>query len=225
LHPVEQFQSKQLFLRTLFRVRSWAWLEKSLLSRIYFNSFDFKYSVPGDSYPSLVDDGKGGYTTQNSSTSWDWEGKYSLVTLDILPKITIPYLKLGFFAGPSVSYLTESKYTEIYRILTPEQVQFKRQTGYEKLGYRYADHDRTVYLKEGKIPYKNDFRFGIKAGLTYDFEFWGLRLSPFVSIDYPLNSVVNGANTSCSPAICALRKDAHWRILFMQAGMDLKYMF
>ena len=200
-------------------------LESSIISRVYFNTFSYLYFVMGDEYPSIVDDGNGGYKTVNSQTRWDWTGENSLLSLDILPKIIIPYLKLGVYAGISVSYLVNSSYTELYRMIKPEYVQFKVVPGYESKGYRYADKNRTVYLKEGEIPYKNDFRYAVKAGLTYDFDFWGMRLSPFVTMDFPLSDVVSSVNMDCAPAVCLLRKNAHWRITYYQAGLDLKYLF
>ena len=134
-------------------------------------------------------------------------------------------MNLGVFAGISVSYLAQSSYTELIRIITPEYIQFPVSPGLGNKGYRYSDDKRTIYLKEGEIPFKNDFRYAIKAGLTYDLDFWGMRLSPFVTMDFPLSDVVNGVNMNCAPAACKLRENAHWRITYYQAGIDLKYLF
>ncbi len=197
-------------------------LGSSIISKLYYNRFSYDYLGQGDKYPSFVDDY--GNTTF-SETRWDWQGNYTLFSIDILPKIKIPYLELGVFAGFSISYLVQSSYSELFRMIAPEYTQFKVSPGYESKGYRYSDDKRTIYMKEGEIPFKNDFRYAIKAGLTYDFDFWGMRLSPFVTMDFPLSDVVNGVNMACVPAACKLRENAHWRITYYQAGIDLKYLF
>lgn len=195
----------------------------SFLVNLYYNNFTFSRSADGDVFQSLVPDGNGSYKTVITTTRFYWEGKYALLSLDILPKILIPRSKLGIYAGFSLSYLVNSDYNEIYKIVSPEDVTFKRPD--VDLGIRYADNDRSIYLKEGEIPFKNSFRLGLKSGLSYDVEFWDLRLTPFVSVDFPLTSVVNGVNLNCATNVCNTRKDAHWKITYYQIGIDFKYLF
>ena len=199
-------------------------IEGSIMSKIYYNSFSNIYSVDGVSFPNLVDASDPNYTplVVRSVTHNDWEVNYSLLTLDILPKIKIPYLTLDLFAGISVSYLLDSRFSEIYRIISPQNVRFPEYPEYKGM---YEDKGRSIRFKDGVIPFKNDYRYGFKAGMQYDFDFWGLRLSPFVAIDIPFNSVVNGVNLNCPPLACSTRTDAHWKITYYQAGLDLKYLF
>ncbi|MFA6571516.1 MAG: hypothetical protein WCT77_09800 [Bacteroidota bacterium] len=200
-------------------------LESSIITRFYYNSFSNNY-FNSNIFPIAI---YNEVTDQNEvvmcETRFEWDIQYTLLSLDILPKIKLPFIKLGIFAGVSLNYLIDSKYDEIYRLISPKKARFPVNEDPEKYGYRYADSNRTIFVTEGKIPYKNDFRFGLKAGLTYDFEYEGFMISPFVSIDYPLNPVVKQINTNCSPEICDLRADAHWRIIYYQAGIDLKYLF
>lgn len=200
-------------------------LGSSIVSKLYCNNFSYSYLNNGESYISIVDDGKGGSKAVNTETFWGWRGNYSLMSLDILPKIKIPFIDLGLFAGLSFSYLINSNYNEKYMISEPDYIQFYVNDEYIKQGYRYTDNNRTMILKEGEIPYKNNFRYSIKAGLNYDLLLSKYTISPFVTIDLPLNSVVNGVNQGCTPEINAIRTGYHWKITYFQFGIDLKYLF
>jgi hypothetical protein len=200
-------------------------LGSSIITRLHFNSFSYNYYVDGASYPSLVDDGNGGYKTIYEHSNWDRAGNNSLLSLDLLPKIVIPFLKLGVFAGISVSYLIHNDYSEIYRLPSLFPLSYPQTQELINKGYRISYEENAIYYKEGEIPYKNNFRYAMKAGLTYDFNFWGMRLSPFLTMDFPLSDVVNGVNMACSINALSYRLDAHWRITYYQAGIDLKYLF
>ncbi|MGA2296245.1 MAG: hypothetical protein ABSG15_01710 [FCB group bacterium] len=201
-------------------------IEISLLTKLYYNSFSFVYTKVQDRYPSTYVDSMGREQIEFTTTQYAWEGKYSLLSFDIMPKITIPNLKLGIFFGFSFSYLLDSKYTEIYRLVgEPHNARFTDNPEFAQNGYRLSDDGRSIYFKEGEIPYKNDFRYGLKFGLTYDYDIFKFRISPFVSVDYPLSSVINGINTNCPASDSLYRGDFHWKITYLQAGIDLKYMF
>ena len=200
-------------------------LGSSIITRLHFNSFSYNYYVDGASYPSLVDDGNGGYKTIYEHTNWDRAGNNSLLSLDLLPKIVIPYLNMGVFAGISASYLIHNDYKEIYRSSFPIHLSYPQMIEYEKKGYRISYEENAIYYKEGEIPYKNNFRYSIKAGLNYDLNLGKFCISPFISMDFPLNDVVNGANTACPSDTNNVRTNLHWRISYYQCGIDIKYLF
>ncbi len=200
-------------------------LETSLLTKLYYNSFSNLYHTVGDTYPFLLDDGKGGYFTSYSITNYNWDLTYGLISLDIMPKIKIPIINLGVFAGVSISYLLNSSYTEFIHFDSPDLTKMWTSDVYLKKGYRYADSNMTLYTKEGSLPYKNDFRYTIKAGLNYDFQFMEMTISPFISMDYPLSEVVNGSNSTCSLEAMVYRMNQYWKITYYQFGIDLKYLF
>ena len=204
-------------------------IESSIITRLYYNSFSNTYSLSGESFAHLEESPVPSDPPRivYVETMYDWEVKYSLITFDVLPKVKIPIINLGVFAGISISYLAESRYSESWRIVQPLNVRFNYnyQAELAAKGYVYEDDDRKIRMKEGEIPFKNDIRYGFKAGLQYDFDFWGLQASPFVAIDLPMNDVVNGVNLDCPPLACSTRKDSHWKITYYQAGLDFKYIF
>jgi len=200
-------------------------LGSSIITRLHFNSFSYNYYVDGASYPSLVDDGNGGYKTIYEHSNWDRAGNNSLLSLDLLPKIVIPFLKLGVFAGISVSYLIHNDYSEIYRLPSLFPLSYPQTQELINKGYRISYEENAIYYKEGEIPFKNDFRYAIKAGLNYDLNLGKFCISPFITMDFPLNDVVNGANTACPSDTNNIRTNLHWRITYYQFGIDLKYLF
>jgi hypothetical protein len=220
---LDDFAKSSYFFGIAFENSLGLGLESSIIWKLYYNSFSFFYSKKGSElkyweYDSVLQHD----VIKSLKLRWDWEGKYSLLSLDILPKIKIPYFGLGVFAGISFSYLLESNYNEVYRMLESGNVRF---IGPVNEGYRMSENKKEIFMREGEIPDKNDLRFGIKAGLTYDFEIWGFLISPFLAFDYPLNSVVNRIKLDCPPDDCSYTADAHWRIIYYQAGIDLKYIF
>ena len=200
-------------------------LAGSIVTKLYYNNFSYHYMQRGDSYISFVNNGKDEPTPNQIETIVGWNGKYSLLSLDVLPKIKIPYINVGLFAGLSFSYLANSVYNENNMIGRPNYIQFKVDYTYIDKGYRYTDNNRTIIFKEGELPYKNNFRYAIKAGLNYDLHLGEFCISPFISMDFPLNDVVNGANTACPSDTNNIRTNLHWRITYYQFGIDLKYLF
>lgn len=203
-------------------------IEGSIITKLYYNSFSFFNTKVQDDYAVLEPDpnNPGQQKLVRSLTQWEWSGKYSLLSLDLMPKITIPNIKLGIFFGFSFSYLIDSKYNEIYRMVEPGNGYFTPDsTVYAKYGVRLSDDKRSIIYKEGKMPFKNDFRYGLKFGLTYDYDILGFRISPFVAVDYPLSSVINNVKLNCTPADSITPADYHWKITYLQAGIDVKYMF
>ena len=224
----ENFNKGNYFAGITYEFAFNAGIEGSIITKLYYNSFSFFNIKLQDNFPSIHINPPDTLRNQiiYSSTQWEFQGKYSLLSLDIMPKITIPYLKLGMFFGFSFSYLLDSKYTEIYRLVgEPYNATFTNNDEFAKNGWRLSEDKRAIYLKEGNIPLKNDFRYGLKFGLTYDYDILGFRFSPFVAVDYPLSSVINGVNTSCPASDSLYRGDFHWKITYLQAGIDVKYLF
>lgn len=198
----------------------------SFLANVYYSRFSFLDKEDGDSYPSIVRDENGDSKTIYSITDWEWEGSYSLLSLDLLLKYKIPVVDLSFSAGVSLGYLLNSHYEEYYKMLSPEDAQFARADNWQKLGYEYLDNERVIRFYNKEIPYKNDFRIGLKAGIHYDLMLWDYSISPFVYYDFPLTSVVYDRNRKCvsiCPDYYKYTEGWHWKISYLRAGIDIKY--
>ena len=224
--PLNDFTSNDFFWGMTTETKFLFPNSLSFLANVYYSRFSYLKKEDGGIYPALVSDGNGVQTLVNAETIWERDGSYSLLSMDLLLKYKIPVVDLSFSAGVSLGYLLNSHYAEYYKIISPNNAQFTRPSDWNELGYEFLDNGRVVRLYNKEIPYKNDFRIGLKAGINYDFMLWDYSISPFVYYDFPLTSVVYDRNRKCvsiCPDYYKYTEGWHWKISYLSAGIDFKY--
>ncbi len=201
-------------------------LPLSFISRIMYEDLSFKQTHEGDKYPSLIDDGKGGYITTESSTGFDYIVDYKLLTSHWLFNLKFFNSGLSLFAGPSVSTVIQNHYKEKYYIVKPPDVQFKRIVlKADEYGFTpyYTDRDRTYMASDNPIRKMNNILYGIVGGLQWEYSFWNLKLAPFIAFDYILTDVVKEGNPDCPYCLQPSPKPIHWNFNMFFAGLDIRY--
>jgi hypothetical protein len=180
----------------------------SLIARVLYSTLPSSFSKEGDVYPSLVDDGKGGYTTVNSSTRHTIEVAYNLICVEIMYKFNA-IGNLGLTAGPTFDFPIKKTLVQNYEIVQPDNVQFKRNPDYIAKGYQYLNSDRTIQVMNGDIPGASGFRFGLKFGLQYE--------------------IITGAKYYIVPAVyynlglTNVTTKESWKVNALQAGVDVRF--
>jgi hypothetical protein len=191
--------------------------QHSVVARVLYNSMPSFFEKVGDTYPSLVDDGNGGYTTVNSSTKHTVDVAYNMVSLDIMYKFRA-VLGLVLTVGPTVDFIMKKELTQKYMIVEPDFIQFQRDP---KLDPRqYIDNDRTivVYGKGygitgdgdiGKGGASSSTRFGLKLGAQYEI-ITGGKIDFIPGIFYNLGLTDAAALES-------------WKVSCIQASVDIRF--
>lgn len=183
----------------------------SLIARVLYSTLPASFTKEGDKYPSLVDDGAGGYTTVMSSTRHAIEVAYNLICAEVMYKFNA-IGNLGLTAGPTFDFPMTKTLDQRYELVEPLNCQFKTQPQVpDKYGFTpyYTDNDRTFVAKEGDIPNAAGFRFGFKIGLQYE--------------------IITGSKFYIVPAIyynlglTNLSSEYSWKVNALQAGVDLRF--
>ena len=189
--------------------------QHSLVGRVLFNSMPSYFEKVGDTYPSLVDDGKGGYTTVNSSTKHTVDVSYSMASLDIMYKFRA-VLGLVLTVGPTIDFVLKKELTQKYMIIEPDYVQFKV---VPNSPYRYEDNNRTIVVYgKGILPGDGDIgkggnsastRFGLKLGAQYEI-ITGSTINFIPGIFYNMG-LTNAADLES------------WKVSAIQASVDIRF--
>lgn len=178
----------------------------SLVGRLLYNSLPAYFEKVGDEYPSLVDDGAGGYTTVLSSTEHTVDVTYNLVSLDIMYKFNA-VAGLVLTVGPSIDFVMSNKLTQKYAITKPDNVQFKPVPG-----YTYEDNNRTIVVYDGDIgkgmPVSST-RFALKFGVQYEIITGG-------KIDFIPGFFYNLGLTNAT-------QNEDWKVSAIQASIDIRF--
>lgn len=143
----------------------------SVVARILYNSMPAYFEKVGDTYPSLVDDGQGGYTTVLSSTQHTVDVSYNMLSLNLMYKFKV----FGGFVltiGPDIDFIMSNALTQEYKIIEPDNVQFKPVPPDPETGFpQYKDNNRTIVVYDGDIGEgagSASTRFGLKLGAQYE---------------------------------------------------------
>lgn len=182
----------------------------SIIARVLYSSLPSSFTKEGDTYPSLVDDGHGGYTTVNSSTRHSIDVSYNLLSVEVMYKFNA-LGNLGLTAGPTFDFPLKKTLTQVYQIVSPDNVQFKVDSAFVAThpGAKYQDNNRTIIVRDGNIPNSSSFRFGLKLGLQYEFIMNG-RYYIVPAIYYNLG-------------LTNLSSDESWKVNALQAGVDVRF--
>ncbi|MCX7879097.1 MAG: hypothetical protein N2517_00340 [Ignavibacteria bacterium] len=192
----------------------------SLVGRIIFNTMPAVFEKEGDTYPSLVDDGRGGFTTVLSSTRHTLNVTYSMLTVEAMYKFNIAY-GLVVTGGPTFDFVLQSNLLQKMEIVEPANVKFKmvpRDQWKEKGIVRYENNDRTIVAWDGapaRPTSRNPdvkstaFRFSLKFGIQYEI-ITGTKIDIIPGIFYNLG-VTNVNNVES------------WKVSSIQAGVDIRF--
>ncbi len=187
----------------------------SLIGKVLYNYLPASLDVKtDDNYPSLVDDGKGGYTVVNTETNNKIEVDYSLITAEVLYKFNpIENFELGIFVGPTFDFAMKKHFEQKLMLEGDNNVQFIRLSDEEQIKefdklIRYEDNDRTIVVNDEDIRDSNGFRLGIKAGIQYAIQFQGFAIFPHVAYNF---------------GVTKLSSSEDWRVNAFQVGVDMRF--
>lgn len=178
----------------------------SIVGRLLYNALPAYFEKVGDEYPSLVDDGHGGYTTVMSSTQHTVDVSYNLISLDVMYKFNA-VAGLVLTVGPTFDYVMSNSLTQKYSITKPDNVQFKPVPG-----YTYQDNYRTIVVYDGDIgkgQSVSSTRFGLKFGVQYEIITGG-------KIDFIPGLFYNLGLTNAS-------SNEDWKVNAIQASVDIRF--
>jgi hypothetical protein len=190
----------------------------SLMTNLYYNSFEFEQSKDGVSYPTLIYDDNGNPIVVNSKIVHSVKGNYSLFDLDILSKYKIFNTGLSLFAGVSISKYESSKYENTMNIVSKDAAKFVVTEGYV-----YRNDRKTLVLYDDKIPNYNSFRFGLKVGASYDFNLYLFTISPYMNYDFALTELASKYTLKGDPFCYPDLLNPHWKVHYLNIGIDFKY--
>jgi hypothetical protein len=195
--------------------------EQSLIFRLLYNTFPSYFEVgTGDLYPSLVNTGSSTEIV-NSATTNTLTVKYNVITFEAQYKFN-PVLNFGIIVGPTFDFAMKKTLTQNLKLIADPNVQFqidgtilsddgskkKVQTPDGSIVY-YTDNDRTIIVHDGDINGSSSFRFGIKAGVQYEFNLPGI------------GKVVPSANYNFG--VTKLSSAENWRTNAFQIGLDIRF--
>lgn len=192
----------------------------SLVGRILYSTMPASFTKEGDTYPSLVDDNKGGYTTVLSSTRHTLDVTYSLLTIEAMYKFNIAY-GLVVTGGPSFDIVLKSHLLQKMELVEPANVKFKRIDPNDPNAgkvVRYENNDRTIVSWDGPPARPtqqnqgvsaNSVRFSLKFGVQYEI-ITGTKIDIIPGIFYNLG-VTNVNNVES------------WKVSAIQAGVDIRF--
>jgi len=178
----------------------------SIVGRVLYNTLPSYFEKVGDEYPSLVDDGQGGYTTVMSATEHTVDVSYNMFSIDLMYKFNA-VAGLVLTIGPTFDFVMTNSLLQKYAIVKPDNVQFKPVEG-----YTYEDNYRTLIVYDGDIGKGEgaaSSRFGLKFGLQWEIITGG-------NIDFIPGLFYNLGLTNASP-------NENWKVSAIQAGVDIRF--
>lgn len=192
----------------------------SVVARILYSTFPASFSQNNDALPSLVEDGKGGYTTVISTTKHFIDVKYSLLSIEAMYKFNITS-GIVLTAGPTFDIALQKQLIQTFKLIEPNYVRFKRVDDVVIGGLRpvrYEDNDRTIVVFDGDVARPseqnrdvkaNSLRFAFKLGLQYEI-ITGSKIDIIPGIFYTLGLTnINSVET--------------WKVSAIQAGVDIRF--
>jgi hypothetical protein len=188
--------------------------EQSVIVRLLYNTFPSFFEVgTNDYYPSLVRTVVNGDTiieTKFTATTNTLQVNYNVITIEAQYKFN-PVFNFGVIIGPTIDFVTLKKtLNQKFKLLSDDpNVQFERNPDIITEGGVYTDNDRTIIVHDGDIPNSSSFRFGIKAGVQYEFDLPGL------------GKIVPSANYNFG--VTKLSASENWRVNAFQIGVDIRF--
>lgn len=163
--------------------------QSRLKTSIYYDYyFNINSEYPGNVYPSLVDDGNGGYTSVNFSTFYYLIKDYSRINLEFQYSLKLQRNGLILNLGPSIYYTTtnnEIRKAIIFEgngrldtISSIEDFPVKNEV------IRYEDNYRTAVYQDGSDKFLDGFALGFSGGIAYEFNVGSISLSPGLNYKY-----------------------------------------
>ena len=180
----------------------------SIVARLLYNSMPAYFEKVGDEYPSLVDDGQGGYTTVLSSTQHTVDVTYNLISLDLMYKFNM-VAGLVLTVGPSIDYVMSNNLSQKYSIVKPDNVQFKP---VNDPNLKYENNNRTIIVYDGDIGKgqgSSSTRFALKLGVQYEIITGG-------RIDFIPGFFYNLGLTNAT-------SNENWKVSAIQASVDIRF--
>lgn len=180
----------------------------SIVARLLYNSLPAYFEKVGDEYPSLVDDGQGGYTTVMSSTQHTVDVSYNLISLDLMYKFNM-VAGLVLTVGPTIDYVMSNNLSQKYSIVKPDNVQFKP---VNDPNLKYENNNRTIIVYDGDIGKGQgsaSTRFALKFGVQYEI-ITGSKIDFIPGFFYNL-----GLTNATS--------NENWKVSAMQASIDIRF--
>jgi hypothetical protein len=180
----------------------------SIVARFLYNSLPAYFEKVGDEYPSLVDDGQGGYTTVMSSTEHTVDVSYNLLSLDLMYKFRA-VAGLVLTVGPTFDFVMSNNLTQKYSIVKPDNVKFKP---VDDPNLKYENNDRTIIVYDGDIGKGEgsaSTRFALKMGVQYEIRTGGkIDIIPGFFYNLGLTNATSNEN---------------WKVSAIQAGVDIRF--
>ncbi len=180
----------------------------SIVGRLLYNALPAYFEKVGDTYPSLVDDGQGGYTTVMSSTEHTVDVSYNLISLNLMYKFNA-VAGLVLTVGPVFDFVMSNNLTQKYKIVEPDNVQFKPS---DDPNLKYEDNNRTIIVYDGDIGKgqgSSSTRFALKFGLQYEIITGG-------KVDFIPGFFYNLGLTNAT-------SNENWKVSAIQASVDIRF--
>lgn len=186
--------------------------QHSLVLKVLYNTMPASFSVAGDNLPSLVSTVGTDNKPVSSTTRFDNDVKYNLLSGELMYKFKALEFPLGKFntalvltGGPTVDIPIKKTHDQTLKLVDANQsIRFKQVPGYQ-----YSPDLRTIYLSSGDIPNANSTRFGLKFGAQYEIITGGpIDFIPGIFYNYALTDV---------------SKDEDWKVNALQIGLDIRF--
>lgn len=183
--------------------------KSSIIARLMYNSMPASMEVINtDAYPSVVLRPDGSSQEVVSSTKFNNEVVYNMVSFDAQYKINLFESTFGFIIGPTFDFAMTKTQDVTMNLVEPTNGQFKRNDKFIQQGLSYENYDRTIVLNRGDIKNSSAFRFGIRAGVQYEINMEGFYIVP--------NFNYNFGVTNLTP-------DNNWKVSALQFGVDVRF--
>lgn len=181
--------------------------KSSIIARVLYNSMPASFTKDGDRYPSLVES-QGSYTTVYSRTRHTLDVSYSFATVEVMYKLNLFETTFGICAGPTFDIPLTKKIQQVYEIVEPLNVQFKRPANWQELGYKYENSDRKIIVMDQDIAGANSFRIGLRGGVIYEILVGRMYIVPGIFYD---------------KGITKLSSKDDWFVDAFQAELDVRF--
>ena len=145
------------------------------LKLCYTTSIFIQGELVGDVYPSLVDDGRGGYNSVQTEIHFYINRKHTFLSSDLTYSLKFSKLGITINAGPQINY---SLYNNELRTITYFPDKFDIDSSIKiPVIIREIDSNTDVYKDEAD-PNLTGIALGLSCGIGYEFKIGSLTFSP-----------------------------------------------
>ncbi len=181
--------------------------KSSIITRLLYNTMPASMVKSGDTYPSIRRLIDGTFEEINSSTEYNNEVVYNMVSLDIQYKLNLFDSPFGVIVGPTLDLGLTRTQDQTMNLITPLEGVFKKVDGVVYRGDQ--DNPRTIVISEGDIPNSSAIRVGIKAGVQYEID--------------PGKGYIIVPHFNYNFGITNLSTTDDWRVSALQFGVDIRF--